>query len=69
MRPKVYFMRITEENLQGLASLSTAHAEPEVCSHLRVYRDETIILSWHDLPGDAFYVASTINEAALRVLR
>ena len=66
MRPKVYFMPITAKNLQGLASLSTAHAELEVCSHLRVYRDETIILSWHDLPSDPFYVASTINEAALR---
>jgi hypothetical protein len=66
MRPKVFFMPITAENLQGLASLSSVHAEPEVCSHLRVYRDEAIILSWHDLPGDPFYVASAIDEAALR---
>lgn len=40
MRPKVYFIPITAENLQGVASLSTAHAEPEVCSHLPVYREK-----------------------------
>jgi hypothetical protein len=66
MRPKVFFMPVTAENLRGLASLSSEHAEPEVCSHLRVYHDEAIILSWHDLPSDPFYVTSEIDEAALR---
>ncbi len=65
MRPKVYFTPITAENLQGIASLASAHAEPEVCSHLRVYSDRTIILSWHDLPDDPFYVATEIDETAL----
>ena len=65
-RPKVFFMPITAENLHGLAVLSTEHAEPEVCSHIRIYRDETIILSWHDLPTDPFYVTSAIDEATLR---
>jgi len=65
-RPKVFFMPVTAENLRGIASLSSEHAEPEVCSHLRVYHDETIILSWHDLPTDPFYVTSAIDEATLR---
>ena len=65
MRPKVYFMPITAENLQGLATLASVHAEPEVCSHLRVYRVEKIILSWHDLPSDPFYVATEIDETAV----
>ena len=65
MRPKVYFMPITAENLHGLATLASVHAEPEVCSHLRVYRDETIILSWHDLPSDPFYVATEIDETTI----
>lgn len=65
MRPKVYFMPITAQNLQGLATLSAVHAEPELCSHLRVYHDETIILSWHDLPNDPFYVATQIDETAV----
>ena len=51
-RPKVFFMPVT--------------AEPEVCSHIRVYRGATIILAWHDLPTDPFYVTSAIDEATLR---
>jgi hypothetical protein len=66
MRPKIFYMPITEENLQGLASLSEKYTEPEVCSHLRVYWNSNIILSWHDLPSDPFYVASEIDEAVLR---
>jgi hypothetical protein len=65
MRPKVYFMPITAENLQGLANLASVHAEPEVCSHMRIYHNETIILSWHDLPDDPFYVAAEIDETAV----
>lgn len=65
-RPKIYYMPITEENLRGFAALSERYAEPEVCDHLRVYRDGKIILSWHDLPSDPFYVANEIDEAALR---
>lgn len=66
MRSKIFYMPISEENLQGLASLSEGYAVPEVCSHLRVYQNDKIILSWHDLPFDPFYVANEIDEAVLR---
>jgi len=66
MRPKTFYMPITRENLRGLGDLSEIHAEPEVCDNLRVYDGEYIILSWHDLPSDPIYVASTVNEAALK---
>jgi len=66
MRPKVFFMPITRENLRGLGDLTGVHAEPEVCDSLRVYDGEKIILSWHDLPSDPIYVASSVDEAALR---
>ena len=66
MRSKVFFMPITRENLRGLRDLTEVHAEPEVCDNLRVYEGEKIILSWHDLPFDPVYVASEIDEAALR---
>ena len=65
MRPKLYFMPINAENLRGLATLSENHAEPEVCDSLRVYDDETLILSWHDVPDDPIYVASTIDARAV----
>ena len=66
MRPKVFYMPITEDNLQELAILAEGYAEPEVCDHLRVYRNGKIILSWHDLPSDPFYLASEIDEVALK---
>ena len=66
MRPKAFFIPITRENLRGLGDLTKIHAEPEVCDHLRVYDGETIILSWHDLPSDPIYVASSVDEATLR---
>ncbi len=66
MRPKVFYMPITPENLRGLGSLTERHAEMEVCSSLCVYEGEEIILSWHDLPTDPIYVGSVIDETALR---
>jgi len=66
MRPKIFFMPITSENVRDLADLTEVHAEPEVCSNLQVYDDEKIILSWHDLPFDSLFVVSTIDEAAVR---
>jgi hypothetical protein len=66
MRPKIFYMPITGEHLQGFASLSERYAEPEVCNELRVYWNGKIILSWHDLPSDPFYIASEIDEDALR---
>src|SRR6266498_5611095 len=66
MRPKTFFMPITRENVRGLGELTEGYAEPEVCSNLRVYDGEEIILSWHDLPSDAIYVASAIDEAGLQ---
>ena len=66
LRPKIYFMPISEENLKGLARLSERYSEPEVCSHLRIYHGEEIVLSWHDLPFDPFYVAGGIDETAVR---
>src|SRR3990172_378340 len=65
MREKVFFMPITSRNLRGLADLTEVHAEPEVCSNLRVYDGKRIILSWHDLPSDPIYVTKAIDEAAL----
>lgn len=66
MRPKIFYMAITEENLQNFALLIEKYAEPEVCSHLRVYRNDKIILSWHDLPSDPFYVSEEIDESVLK---
>jgi hypothetical protein len=66
MRSKEFFMPITGENAQGLARLSENHADPEVCSHLRVYQGNRLILSWHDVPSDPVYFGSEVAEARVR---
>ncbi len=66
MRAKIFYMTITEEFLQNFAFLTEKYAEPEICSHLRVYRNDKIILSWHDLPSDPFYVSEEVDESVLK---
>ena len=66
MRARVFYMPVTEENLQELAILAEAYAEPEVCNALRVYRNGKVVLSWNDLPFDPIYLASEIDEEALK---
>ena len=66
LRPKIFYMPITEKNLRGFAALADKYAEPEVCDHLRVYRDNRIILSWHDLPYDPIYLVKEYDEDVLK---
>jgi hypothetical protein len=66
LQPKIFYMTITEEDLRGFAALTERYAEPEVCAHLRVYRDDRIILSWQDLPSDPIYVAKEFGEVVLK---
>ena len=66
LRPKTFYTPITTENLRGLADLSERHNELEVCGHLRVYSNNRIVLSWHDLPSDPIYVSDQFDEIKLK---
>ena len=66
MSPKVFYMSVTLENLRGLADLSERYNELEVCSHLRVFSNDQIILSWHDLPFDPIYISNRFDEVSLK---
>ena len=66
LRPKIFYIPITEKNLREFADLTVRYAEPEVCDHLRVYRCNRIMLSWHDLPSDPIYVARECDEELLK---
>lgn len=67
MRSKIFYIPITEDNLENFALLTENYAEPEVCDHLRVYWSDKIILSWHDLPSDPFYVSKEVSESILKI--
>jgi len=68
LRPKVFYIPITQANLSGLGDLSELHAEPEVANSLSVYLNDQIVLSWHDLPFDPIYVSSQFDERNLKEL-
>jgi hypothetical protein len=66
LRSTILYTPVAEDTCSALAAICQNHAEMEVCSHLRVYRNDQIILSWHDLPVDPFYLAAEIDEDRLR---
>ena len=65
LHSKIYYMPVTEVNLEQFAELSERYAEPEIYDALRVYKQDKVILSWYDLPFDSFEVANEIDETVL----
>lgn len=43
-----HHMSLAGKNLSGLREIADHHAEPEVASHLMVYRDDSVLLWAHD---------------------
>ena len=65
MRPKLYYIPVTRENLQRLGDLAEHHAEPEICDHLRVYNKGRAILAWHDIMDDPIDIDNQIDESSV----
>ena len=62
MRAKTYYTPLTVETARALGELAENHAEPEVCSHLRVYSEDRALLAWHDVVNDPVYLDGTVDE-------
>jgi hypothetical protein len=61
-RPKWFHMEITKDNLYGLAKLAEHLAEPEIAAHLHVYKNDIVLLSWHDFSFNPFLISKEIPE-------
>jgi hypothetical protein len=59
----------TPANLMRMHELSLRHAEPEVCDHLVVYRDEDVLISAYDAGFGTVYARRDLPKAALDRLR
>jgi hypothetical protein len=59
-------MKITRENLEGLAELSEHHAEPEIAIHIHVYKGNKVLLEWYDATSDPFRIAKEIGEEKVK---
>lgn len=58
---------LTPENLKELWRLMENHAEPEIADHVHVYRDDTVLMEWHDWPSSDVYLTGDIPEETVRV--
>ncbi len=57
--PQLYHVTATVEVLSELAKIMDRHAEPELAIHFHVYRDNAVLLEWHD----AFSQPISLNPA------
>ena len=61
-RPVYYHVPATPQNLAELDVLSESHAEPELAVHFHVYRDDKVVLQWHDAFSDPMLLDGNIPE-------
>lgn len=57
---------LTPENLDDLCRLMKNHAEPEIADHVHVYRDDTVLMEWHDWYASDVYLTGEIPEENVR---
>jgi len=66
-RPKVFHIPATETILTELARIMKQHAEPELAIHFHVYRNEIVLLEWHDAFSQPMLMNGTIPEEKVKV--
>ncbi len=47
-KPKIYHVPAKPDFIKILIDMMENHAEPELAVHFHIYRDDKIILEWHD---------------------
>ena len=67
-RPICYHMPFIPENVNGLAGIMERHATPEATVHLHIYKDNKILLQWHDaFYDDPLYISEAIDEEKIKL--
>jgi hypothetical protein len=61
-RPPVHHVSVDASTINYLARYAETVAGPEVCIHLAVYRDDRVLVSAHDAPGDPVLVNRQLSE-------
>jgi len=62
----VFHVPATAETIGCLASLMRSHAEPELAIHFHVYRDQTVLLEWHDAFTQPMLVSGELPEQEIK---
>lgn len=67
-RPKVFRVPAESEPLQRLAELTRSCASPELAVHFHVYRDQKVLLEWHDVFDQEMLLSGEFPEQRVRTL-
>ena len=60
--PKVFHVPATKIVLTELARIMNRHAEPELAIHFHVYRNDSILIEWHDAFSQPMLIGGEISE-------
>ncbi|MGD9853018.1 MAG: hypothetical protein AB7T38_17355 [Nitrospirales bacterium] len=66
-RPKIFHIPATSIILTKLSKIMTHHAEPELAVHFHVYRDDAVLLEWHDAFSQPMLLSGAIPEEKIQV--
>ena len=64
--PICYHIPFTPENVKGLADIMERHATPECAVHIHIYKDNKILLQWHDAFDEPMYISEAIDEENIK---
>jgi hypothetical protein len=68
-RPRVFHLPLSGTNLGDLRALAEAHAEPEVASHLVVYRGPQVLLWAHDAGAGYVQLSHSLPEEMIEAFQ
>lgn len=67
-KPRVFHVLATGETLSELAKIMECHAAPELAIHFHVYRDDSVLLEWHDAFSQPMLLSRRISEDQVKAL-
>ena len=67
-RPKVFHVPATDVILTELIGIAEHHAEPELAVHFHIYRNDTVLLEWHDAFDQPMLINGEITVDQIKAL-
>jgi hypothetical protein len=66
-RPNIFHIRMTPAHIETLSKLTENRASPEVAIHLHVYKQDQVLLEWHDaFFDDPMFISKQIPEEKVK---
>ena len=60
-------MLLSSENIAHFCDIAEGHNEHEICDHFHVYRDNTVLLDFCDVPSNSVFVSGDIAEDQIKL--